>query len=217
MVSLLGGRRGFGCGLAALPGAAALLIALALTPSTARGVVTTNPANRAVLLSQPIEELRYDHAERCMRNPKPGLLALQAWLQRHWRGAAWGIVRCEKLSRRTYSVHSEGRALDWHLDAGVPAERRAAQRLIEMLLGSDRAGNQTALARRMGVQGIIFNCRQWYGYSEHLSPYSYCYRRDGKLRNHLNRTLAHRDHLHIELNWAGAGKRTSFWRSPLAP
>ncbi len=86
-----------------------------------------------------------------------------------------------------------------------------------MLLAPDSNGNEAALARRMGVQGIIFNCHQWFGYGDSLGPYSYCYRRDGKLRRHLDRTAAHRDHVHIELNWAGALKRTSFWRSPFAP
>ena len=68
----------------------------------------------------------------------------------------------------------------------------------------------------MGVQGLIFNCRSWWAGSPRLGTYDYCYRRDGRLRRHLDRTAAHRDHLHIELDWAGARMRTSFWRSPLA-
>jgi len=202
-----------GAGAAAL----AMLAAVLIPASVGASAITSNPADRPVLRSEPIEDLHYDDAKRCMRSPKPGVLAMQSWLQTHWRGSAWGIVRCSKLSPGDFSVHAEGRALDWHLDAGVADQRRAAQRLIDMLLGTDRDGNEAALARRMGVQGLIFNCRQWYGYGEELGPYSYCYRRDGKRRRHLNRTLAHRDHIHIELNWAGARKRTSFWRSPLAP
>ena len=31
----------------------------------------------------------------------------------------------------------------------------------------------------------------------------------------LNPPQAHVDHMHLELNWPGARKRTSFWRSPL--
>jgi hypothetical protein len=193
------------------------LCLVAVTPALGQAPIITNPANRPVLLTEPLEDLHYDDAERCLANPQRGTLALQSWLQRHWRGVSWGIMRCEKLSPHHYSLHSEGRAIDWHLDAGVPGQRHAAQRLIEMLLALDSAGNEAALARRMGVQGLIFNCRQWFGYGDDLGPYSYCYRRDGKRRKHLNRTLAHRDHVHIELNWAGAHKRTSFWRSPLAP
>jgi hypothetical protein len=194
-----------------------ILICGCMSASAAGAAVKTTPADRAVLLSQPIEDLQYDPGKRCLKHPQPGTLALESWLQRNWRGVSWGIMRCEKLSPHNYSLHSEGRALDWHLDAGVPAERHAAMRLIDMLLWPDEDGNEAALARRMGVQGLIFNCHQWFGYGDHLGPYSYCYRRDGRLRRHLDRTLAHRNHVHIELNWAGARKRTSFWRSPLAP
>jgi hypothetical protein len=196
-----------------------LALACAILPATglARSALGTNPANRPVLLGAPIESLQYDYGKRCLSRPQPGTLALQKWLEDHWRGVSWGIVRCEKLGPHNFSLHSEGRAIDWHLDAGVPAQRQAADRLIDMLLATDGDGNEVALARRMGVQGIIFNCHQWFGYGDHLGPYSYCYRRDGRLRKHLDRTLAHRNHVHIELNWAGARKRTSFWRSPLAP
>ena len=71
-------------------------------------------------------------------------------------------MRCEKLSRRNYSLHSEGRALDWHLDARNAADRRAGRRLIKLLLAPDRAGNPHALARRMGIQEIIWDCRAWW-------------------------------------------------------
>src|SRR5712691_8010699 len=196
---------------------AGLICAFAIVPGLARAAITTNPANRPVLLSQPIEELHYDYAKRCLSHPQPGTLALQSWLERNWRGVPWGMMRCEKLSPHNYSLHAEGRAIDWHLDAAVPAQDHAALRLIDMLLATDQDGNEAALARRMGVQGLIFDCHQWFGYGDRLSPYSYCYRRDGKLRKHLDPTLAHRNHIHIELNWAGARKRTSFWHSPLAP
>jgi hypothetical protein len=197
--------------------AAVCLCALTAAAASAGSAIRTNPANRPVLLAKPIENLHYDDSRRCIDNPQRGTLALQSWLERHWRGVSWGINRCEKLSEDSYSVHAEGRAIDWHLDAGDAAERHAGMRLMEMLLATDRDGNEAALARRMGVQGFIFSCRSWFGYGDSLGPYSYCYRRDGKRRRNLNRTLAHRDHIHIELNWAGARKKTTFWRSPLAP
>jgi hypothetical protein len=197
--------------------AVACLCLLYSTEALAGSPISTNPADRPALLSAPIEDLHYDYGKQCLRNPQRGTLALQSWLQRHWRGVSWGIMRCEKLSPHNFSLHSEGRAIDWHLDAGIPAQHHAALRLIDMLLATDSDGNGAALARRMGVQGIIFNCHAWFGYGDRLEPYSYCYRRDGKLRKHLDRTQAHRNHVHIELNWAGALKRTSFWRSPLAP
>jgi hypothetical protein len=175
-----------------------------------------NPANDPRLLRRPIEPSRYDYARRCLAHPQPGTIALERWLGRHFRGVSWGIMRCEKLGPGNFSLHSEGRALDWHLDAGVPAQRKAALRLIGLFLATDRDGNRTALARRMGVQGLIFNCRSWWAGQEGMGPYDYCYGPGGHRKRHLDRTQAHMNHIHIELDWAGAKKRTSFWRSPLA-
>jgi hypothetical protein len=193
--------------------AAAALAVAAVAAASSRGA---NPANAPVLLGKPIEAPRYDYGRRCLSRPQPGTVALERWLGRHFRGVSWGIMRCERLSGRSFSLHSEGRALDWHLDAGNPRQRRAATNLISMLLASDRRGNATALARRMGVQGLIFNCRSWWAGGSGLEPYDYCFGPNGRRKRHLDRTQAHRDHVHIELNWAGARNRTSFWRSPLA-
>lgn len=170
-----------------------------------------NPADR--MARMPIEGYRYDHARRCRAKPSNGAVALQSWLTRRVRGGSWGIVRCEKLSRRDHSLHSEGRALDWHLDARRPADRRAASRLIRALLATDRAGNRHALARRMGIQEIIWNCRSWWSGAERMDRYSLCYTDRGRRRRGVSPTLAHRDHIHLGLSRAGAAMRTSFWRS----
>jgi hypothetical protein len=171
--------------------------------------VAGNPADR--MASLPIEDYRYDHARQCHRRPSKGALALQRWLTRNARGASWGIMRCERLSKRNYSLHAEGRALDWHLDVHDRRDRAAADRLIRLLLAEDRAGNPHALARRMGVQEIIWSCRSWWSGSERMGRYSACFDRRGK-RRRVSDTLAHRDHVHIGLNLAGARARTSFWR-----
>jgi hypothetical protein len=174
------------------------------------GPVSGNPADRLTRL--PIEDYRYDHAKRCRKHPSRGARLLVRWLERNSRGEFWGIMRCEKLSRRNYSLHSEGRAIDWHLSAGSRRDRRAARRLILTLLATDRAGNPHALARRMGVQEIIWDCRSWWSGSERMDRYSACYTRGGRRRKRVNDTLAHRDHIHIGLNRPGARGRTSFWR-----
>ena len=192
---------------------------LAITPASAPAAgfpgtfapVAHNPADR--LADRPSESYRYDHAKRCTRAPRAGTVALQRWLGAHARGQSWGIMRCEKLSRRNYSLHSEGRALDWHLDARHPGDRRAGTRLIRLLLAPDRAGNPHALARRMGVQEIIWDCRAWWSGAERPVRYSPCYSRRGKPRRHVDATAAHRDHIHFGLNRMGAARLTSFWRS----
>jgi hypothetical protein len=169
------------------------------------GRVANNPADR--LADLPIDDYRYDHAKSCRKKPMPGTLAMVDWLEH-----IWGIMRCEKLSRRDYSLHSEGRAIDWHLDSRSAADRREAKQLILELLATDSAGNAHALARRMGVQEIIWNCHSWWSGAERMGPYSVCHDDGGRRRKHVNFTLAHKDHIHIGLSLAGAHKRTSFWR-----
>jgi hypothetical protein len=169
-----------------------------------------NPADRMV--SEPIDDYRYDHATGCRRKPAKGMLALENWLGLHVRGISWGIMRCEKLSGGNYSLHAEGRALDWHLDVNDPTDRRAARKLIRLLLATDRAGNEHALARRMGVQEIIWDCQSWWSGSDEMDDYSVCFTERGKRRKGVSATLAHRDHVHIGLSRAGAAMRTSFWR-----
>lgn len=163
------------------------------------------------MLNKPIDEVQYDRATHCAKGPTRGILALQGWLQSNARGVSWGIMRCEKWGKNSASLHAEGRALDWHLDAGIPSQRAAAERLIKMLLATDKRGNTTALARRMGVQEIIFNCESWWSGSKGMGPYSQCYDDKGKNLKRVNYTQAHKDHIHFGLNWRGARKKTTFW------
>lgn len=159
----------------------------------------------------PIDDYAYDNARKCAMKPTKGALAMQDWLEHNARGVSWGIMRCERLSGKNFSLHAEGRAIDWHLDARVPAERRAADRLIKRLLAADSEGNAHALARRMGIQEIIWNCKSWWSGAGDMEPYSLCVDRKGKKRKKVDVTVAHRDHVHIGLSRAGARKRTSFW------
>ena len=89
-------------------------------------------------------------------------------------------------------------------------DRRAARRLIALLLAPDRLGNEHALARRMGIQEIIWDCRSWWSGSEQMGPYSLCFNAKGK-RVTIGDTLAHRDHIHFGLSKRGARMRTTFW------
>ena len=199
----------------ALGTALALTGVLAIALPAVAGGLRPNPANSRHLINKPIEDEQYDPATKCRDRTPPGMKALVDWLERNVRGDSWGTYRCERLKGQNFSLHSESRAVDWRLDAGVAKEKRAAQRLIDTLLASDQRENFRALARRMGIQGLIFDCKAWWTGMEEPGKYSYCFKRNGDLRNNLDRTQAHRDHIHIELNWDGAKKKTSFWRSPL--
>jgi hypothetical protein len=189
-------------------GAFAVCVVVAAPAAAVFKPVAGNPADK---IAAPIDALQYDYAKKCLKKPQPGTLALQSWLQQNAKGVSWGIVRCEKLGPHNYSLHSEGRAIDWHLDAHDPAQRAEAMRLIGLFLAPDKASDPFALARRMGIQGLIFNCRAWWG-GQGLVPYSPCYDKKGKPVK-IDDTTAHRNHIHIELNWAGARMQTSFWKS----
>jgi hypothetical protein len=131
--------------------AAAALAALALAAPaqallklpTALPAVKANPADR--LLTEPIEESVYDPATHCTRKRRPGMAAFQGWLEANAAGASWGTYRCELWGKRSASLHAEGRALDWHLDASVPSDRRPPRRddgvqpLLALLLQARQA------------------------------------------------------------------------------
>jgi len=172
--------------------------------------VRGNPADHFV--QRPIEPARYEPATRCLNRARPGVAAFTRWLSRWAGGASWGTYRCEKWGKRSASLHAENRALDWHLNASNPAEKREARRIITMLLAPDRAGNEHALARRLGIQEIIWDCSYWGAGSPEFGRYSPCFGKSGKPRKRVNRTVAHRDHIHFGFTKAGANGRTSFWR-----
>ncbi len=172
--------------------------------------VAGNPADR--LLSVPIEDSAYDPGRKCTpKASRPGVLALQRWLEANSRGVFWGSYRCEKWGKGQASLHAEKRAIDWHLDVSVRADRRAATKLIRLLLAPDAAGEPQALARRMGVEELIWDCGYWGAGMTQFTEYRPCYGKRGKLRRKVDKTLAHRDHVHIGMTRRGAAGGTSFW------
>jgi hypothetical protein len=187
-----------------------LLVAASVGIASAGGFrpVVGNPADK--LVDVPIDDYQYDYAKDCRKHPTKGAEALSAWLAKNAGGSFWGIMRCERWGKGKASLHAEGRAIDWHLSVHSPADRREAQRLINLFLAPDRAGNQHALARRMGIQEIIWDCTSWYSGADAMRPYSACYDAKGKPKK-IDDTTAHRDHIHIGLNWRGAKMQTTFW------
>jgi hypothetical protein len=171
--------------------------------------VKGNPAD--ALADLPIEDPTYDAATRCKKRRSPGIVAMTAWLGENSRGVFWGSYRCEVWGKNSASLHAENRAIDWHLDVAVKADRKAADKLIRLLLAPDLAGNPQALARRMGVEELIWDCGYWGAGMTNFKPYSVCFTKKGKPRRNVNKTTAHRDHVHIGMTKAGAKGATSFW------
>jgi hypothetical protein len=194
-----------------------LAVVLLATPSARafrlpaeHGPVANNPANRFTKIA--IDEVRYDAATRCDKREKPGVVAFTRWLQRNAQGIFWGSFRCEKWGKNSASLHAENRAVDWHLDASNRAQKAHAAALIALLLAPDNLGNPHALARRMGVQEIIWDCSYWGAGMEDFKKYDACFDRKGRPVKGVNKTVAHRDHIHFGMTKAGARGETTFWR-----
>jgi hypothetical protein len=180
-----------------------------LSTTTVFGPVAANPADQ--LAGTLIDDPAYDAATHCVKRPTKGALALVDWLPEiSPRGVLWGINRCERWGKGSASLHAEGRAIDWHLDVRNPADKAEAEQVIRTLLAPDADGNEHALARRLGIQGLIWNCQAWWG-GEQLVRYSACNDKRGRLNPKVDSTTAHRDHIHLELSKAGAKLATSWW------
>jgi hypothetical protein len=182
-------------------------LALALSGAAlALPSISANPANK--MLNRGIDPIQYDDATHCNGGHIPiGTKAMLRWLEKDASGVNWGEYRCEIWGKHSASIHSAGRAIDWH-----PTAMQDGYALVKLLLAPDKDGNVAALARRMGVQGLIFNCKAWFGgWDGQMGDYSYCYDKKGRRKHGLDPTQAHMNHVHIELNLRGAAMKTTFW------
>lgn len=90
------------------------------------------------------------------------------------------------------SEHYDGRAVDWSLDAFDPQDRRIADAAVTWLTADDGE-----MAKRLGIQSIIWNSRSWRPGGAGWQAYA------GQ--------SPHTDHVHFSFTWDGAMMRTSWW------
>ncbi|MGB3185310.1 MAG: peptidoglycan-binding domain-containing protein [Ornithinimicrobium sp.] len=115
---------------------------------------------------------------------------------------AFGNLIGEHYDRPTYSTsrscidqksdHHDGRALDWPLDAGSPTDRRIGDAVVTWLTENDGE-----MAKRFGIQSIIWNAHSW-------RP------NGGGWQGYVGQS-AHTDHIHFSFSRDGAMMRTSWW------
>jgi hypothetical protein len=199
---------------AALAFALLAAVPLALPPAGSSRARTAQSG--LTLNSYPIEGYLFQRARRCSGGSQVGARALERWMddQRISTSYTWGIYNCRRIEdTRERSRHAEGRALDWYIGTGNQAGRRLAWRVIRRLLATDSRGNRYALARRMGIQEIIYDCQIWMADGGGLSRYGLCRNPPrGRKRKPIDDTIEHLDHVHIGLNWPGARRQTSYWQ-----
>ena len=180
----------------------ALLLGALLTAS----LLAVGPG--APAQAAPIEDYAsYDGGTTCKPKPKPGAVALGQWMVDTFGGGFGGVGRACSAST---SEHEEGRAFDWTLDAATKSGRRSAARFLRRVLATDGAGNEHALARRMGIMYVIWNDRIWRSYDDRFTPGAYL-SSSCPSRKRCSKTLRHRDHLHVSLSRPGGRGATSWY------
>lgn len=153
-----------------------------------------------------IDAYTYEPAHSCQHGPRPGIegfrdLALEAFPM----ATDAGIYNCRSIrGGAALSDHAEARAWDMGLDANDPVHLDAANAVIARLLDTDEHGNRHAMARRLGIQLIIWNGHFWRADQADagMQPYP--------------GSNPHRDHIHFSFTWAGARAETTYWTAEIA-
>lgn len=144
---------------------------------------------------KPIDPFHFDQADHDARGPQSGTVALYKYLVDHFGAAKHEIYNPRSTEAGEVSRHSEGRAIDYYLSAKNDSERARGDNIMKSL-----TANKAELARRLGVQQILWNHQAW----DARHPEKGVHPITGKV-------APHDDHMHIEQNRAGAQKGTSYW------
>ncbi len=170
-------------------------LSVPLVATTARADVPAPPTNprlpKALDIASP-----YVEQTVCDPPAKPGVAAFARLMANHYSEYNYGISR---NCNAGLTEHSEGRALDWMLNAYDAHEREVAESVLAWLLAPDAEGRPAAMARRFGIMYIIWDRKIWgsYNMSAGWRPYY--------------GSSPHTDHIHFSFSWDGAMSRTSWW------
>ncbi|MHA7126714.1 peptidoglycan-binding domain-containing protein [Janibacter indicus] len=173
----------------------AFTLPIASTAAARPSAVPEPPTNRNLPKELDVAS-PYIPQSVCDPDPKPGVTAFARLMANHYSEFNYGISRACNYG---LTEHSEGRALDWMLNAYDSHERAVADGVISWLLAPDSEGRPAAMARRFGIMYIIWNRQIWgtYNMSAGWRPY--------------NGVSPHTDHIHFSFSWDGAMQRTSWW------
>ena len=135
----------------------------------------------------------YQKGTQCLTESQPGAVAFAKLLNSTYGSRTYGILR------HCAAEHGEGRALDWMINASNAEQLALANALTRWLAAPDAQGRPGAMAKRFGINYIIWNRQMWRAYdpARGWAPYY--------------GVSPHTDHIHFSFNWDGAYKRTSWW------
>ena len=184
----------------ALTGVLAWSLVTGVLVGLGAGAAEAKAPKAAFRYTAAIEPLAsYVGQSTCSPGAKGGTKAFANLLLRTYpRSRSLGISRSCSVGGK--SEHKEGRAFDWGMNARNATDRAQVKALMEWLLKTDAYGNRYAMARRLGIQYMIWNRRIWGAYSA------------GSGWRKYTGSNPHTDHVHFSLSWAGARKNSSFWK-----
>jgi hypothetical protein len=158
---------------------------------------------------------RYERENTCSPTEKPGAKKLRKLLRKTY-GSSIGSSTVRACSSAD-SGHEEGRAVDWMTNKKVPEQKAMAKAFLKWLKATDNYGNTYAMARRLGIQYVIWNNRMWRAYDtgRGWTEYDNCLHKKKKGKKAWA-NACHRTHVHFSLTWDGAYKRTSYFSGYVA-
>ena len=169
-------------------------IAFPLMGSTAQAATTVPYPTPPVPLPSALDVAPpYQKGTMCLTYNQPGAVAFVKMLNATYGYRTWGILR------HCAAEHGEGRALDWMINANDPSQLALANAITRWLAAPDSQGRAGAMAKRFGINYMIWNRQMWRAYdtARGWAPYY--------------GVSPHTDHIHISFNWDGARMRSSWW------
>ncbi|HEU5456018.1 MAG TPA: peptidoglycan-binding domain-containing protein, partial [Nocardioides sp.] len=171
----------------------ASVLAFPLLASTAEAATYPYPKPAGTLPVALDVAAPYQKGTLCLTENQPGAVAFAKLLNATYGTRTYGILRT------CAAEHGEGRALDWMINASNPDQLALANALTRWLAAPDAQGRPGAMAKRFGINYIIWNRQMWRAYDP------------GRGWAQYYGVSPHTDHIHFSFNWDGAYKRTSWW------
>ena len=171
----------------------ASVLAFPLASATSDAATFPHPTPTKALPSALDLAPGYQKGTRCLTENQPGAVAFAKLLNSTYGSRTYGILR------HCAAEHGEGRALDWMINANNAEQLALANALTRWLAAPDAKGRPGAMAKRFGINYIIWNRQMWRAYDP------------GRGWTQYYGVSPHTDHIHFSFNWDGAYKRTSWW------
>jgi peptidoglycan hydrolase-like protein with peptidoglycan-binding domain len=173
-------------------------VSLPLGVTSAQAVTLPKPPSKSLPSALDVAS-PYQAQAICDPTAKPGVVAFAELMKSHYAGVtktSYGIARS---CTSGVTEHSDGRAVDWMLNAANPTQKSVADAVTQWLTAPDAQGRPGAMARRFGIMYIIWNRKMWRAYdpARGWAPYT--------------GSSPHTDHIHFSFSWDGAYQRTSWW------